>query len=137
MLPQLLAPNAEKIGGCPCSGDLGCVSPAASELIRFAQPPTLAELRGQPLILLGSFCNDWAVRLGSDLRYTLRQMPGAGVNHGLGWIEDVGNPGDRRWTANFDAPFDQATTDDALVTRAFERQILQTASLRRQWRGSQ
>jgi hypothetical protein len=89
-------------------------------VIRFAQTTTLAELRGQPLILLGSFRNDWTLRFGSDFRFKFNQVAGP-WGHGLGWIEDARNPAARNWAVNFAAPYDQVTADYALVTRAFDR----------------
>jgi hypothetical protein len=89
-------------------------------VLRFAQTTTLSELRGQPLILLGSFRNDWIVRFGSDFRFRFIEATGA-QGHGFNWIEDARNPSDRKWAVDFDAPYEKVNADFALVTRAFDK----------------
>ena len=86
--------------------------------MRFAQTTTLEELKGRPLVILGSFRNDWAVRLGADLRYLFREDLSSGQTE---WIEDTKNPGNRNWSVDLSAPSENVTMEYALITRAFNK----------------
>ena len=110
--------------------DLNAANAAASYLgmhkkesaLRFAQTTSLSELRGSPVILVGGFPNEWAMRLRADLRYSFQQeeeSPGRGW--GLGWIDDKSNPGNRKWGHDQSLPYTQVTGDYALVNRILDQ----------------
>jgi hypothetical protein len=84
--------------------------------MRFAPTTTLAELRGQPLVVIGSLRNEWSLHLGSNLRFHIPIADPPTLN----WIEDTSNPADRRWSVDMNAPYDQVTSDYALVSRVFD-----------------
>ena len=81
--------------------------------IRPATGTSLADLRANPSILLGSFQNEWAVRLGTSLHFRFQ----AESDHGVRWIEDTSNPNDKTWSVDLSAPYDQVRSDYALISR--------------------
>jgi len=83
--------------------------------IRLAQSATLSELHGTPVIVLGSYPNEWALRLGSGLRFRFQQNATGSLN----WIEDTSSPG-KVWSVNLDAPIKQVPSEYALITRALD-----------------
>jgi hypothetical protein len=85
--------------------------------IRLADSTTLSELHGAPVVVLGSFLNEWAIRLGGDLHFRFhRDSP-----QGLNWIEDSSNPSQRNWSVDRRLSYDQVTSEYALITRDFDR----------------
>lgn len=84
-------------------------------VIRLSDSTTLSDVHGNPLIVLGSFPNEWALRLGANLPFQLRR------DAGWQWIEDESHPGDKKWMVNMRSPFEQVTSEYALVTRAFDQ----------------
>lgn len=81
--------------------------------IRVARSTTLSDMRGIPVIALGSYSNNWAMRHDTDLRFQFQQDD-TGRLH---WISDAQNPGDRSWFVNLDAPYGQVGNEYALITR--------------------
>ena len=86
--------------------------------MRFAQTTTLEELKGRPLVILGSFRNDWAVRLGANLRFQFKEDFSTGQKES---IEDSKNPGNRSWSVDMLAPSENVSMEYALITRAFNQ----------------
>ena len=84
-------------------------------VIRLSKSATLSELHGTPVIVLGSYPNEWALRLGSGLRFRFQQNETGSLN----WIEDTSNPG-RVWAVHLDAPIKQVPSEYALITRALD-----------------
>lgn len=84
-------------------------------VIRLSDSTTLSDLRGNPLIVLGSFPNEWALRLGDNLPFQFRH------DAGLQWIEDTSHPADRTWMVNMRSPYEQVTSEYALITRAMDQ----------------
>ena len=85
---------------------------------RLDQSIVPAELRTAPLVVIGGIRNDWAVRLGVNLRYKLAHEPGGGVN----FIEDSSNPANHSWAVDMTAPIkhDQVIADYALINRVLD-----------------
>ena len=83
--------------------------------IRLAKSATLSELHETPVIVLGSYPNEWALRLGSGLRFRFQQNAGGSLN----WIEDTSNPG-KVWAVSLNAPIKQVPSEYALITRALD-----------------
>ena len=81
--------------------------------VRPAYGTNLSDLRSSPAVLLGNFHNEWALRLGTDLRYRFVKES----DHGLRWIEDARNPTNKNWSVNLSAPYEQVNSDYALITR--------------------
>jgi hypothetical protein len=86
-------------------------------LVRPAQGTSLSDLRSSPAVLLGSFQNEWATRLGTDLHYRFRKESDLGVR----WIEDKNSPEKRTWFVDLSAPYDQVNSDYALISRVQDR----------------
>jgi len=84
-------------------------------VIRLSKSATLSELHGTPVIVLGSFPNEWALRLGSGLRFRFKQNETGSLN----WIEDTASPG-RVWAVHLDEPLKQVPSEYALITRALD-----------------
>ena len=82
-------------------------------MIRPVAGAELSDLRFKPVVLYGMFLNEWAVKLGADPRFRLRDEP----DHGLRWIEDRNNPSSRNWSLNMSAPFEEVDNDYALISR--------------------
>jgi hypothetical protein len=73
-------------------------------------------LRSAPAVLLGSYYNDWAIRLGGDLHFRFRRES----DLGLRWIEDTANPQNRSWAMDLSAPYGQVNEDYALISRVLD-----------------
>ncbi len=82
-------------------------------VVRAAQGTNLSDLRANPSVLVGSFHNEWAVRLGADLHFRFEKES----DIGLRWIEDKSNPNDKKWAVDLSAPYDQVHSDYALISR--------------------
>jgi len=85
-------------------------------VVRMAQTMTLSDMRSTPAVLLGSTVNQWAMRLGSGMRFQHGQTADGGLN----WIEDTGDQGRRRWATEVTSPFKQVRNEYALITRALD-----------------
>jgi hypothetical protein len=83
---------------------------------RLAQTTALSDMRGAPTVILGSLLNQWAVRLGSKLRFQYGQTADGTLN----WIEDTRDPENRRWATKLDSPYKQVKSEYALITRALD-----------------
>ncbi len=101
------------------------IVPLISDLISFmrgrgkdladhpARDTTLSDLRSTLAVIIGSFDDEWAMRLGTNLCYRFRNES----DLGLRWIEDTSNPTNKKWAINLSAPYDQIDNDFALVSR--------------------
>jgi hypothetical protein len=76
---------------------------------------SLSDLRSAPVIFIGLH-NEWANRLGADLRYKVIKQS----EPGLRWIEDESNPVNARWTVDMSAPFEKVDSDYALISRVLD-----------------
>jgi hypothetical protein len=85
-------------------------------MIKLASSTSLSDLHQGPVVLLGSYTNEWAMRLGSGLHFQFQRNE----NDRLHWIEDPLNPNDHSWAVNLDAPNDQVKNEYALVTRELD-----------------
>ncbi len=87
---------------------------------RTAEVIATTDLRGGPIVLIGGFRNDWAMRLGVNLRYQLKNVPPPGPH--INWVEDAANPSDRSWQTDLNAPLDnyQVAMDYAIVSRVLD-----------------
>jgi hypothetical protein len=78
-----------------------------------ANGTNLADLRTGPAILLGSFDNEWTLRLGADLPFRFQKESDLGRR----WIEDKAHPENKQWLVDLSVPQDQREADFALLTR--------------------
>lgn len=85
-------------------------------IIRPANGVNLSDLRAAPAVLLGSFYNDWAIRLGDNLHFRFRRES----DLGLRWIEDSAHPQSRAWSMDLSAPYGQVKEDYGLISRVFD-----------------
>jgi hypothetical protein len=85
-------------------------------LIRPANGASLSDLRSAPAVLLGSYYNDWVIRLGGNLHFRFRRES----ELGLRWIEDSANPQSRNWAMDLSAPYGQVNEDYALISRVLD-----------------
>ena len=83
-------------------------------VVRAAQGITLADLHSGPAVLYGSYHNEWSSLLQGNLRFQFRGEADPRIR----WIEDTSNPANRNWSMELSAPYDQVSSDYALVTRA-------------------
>jgi hypothetical protein len=86
-----------------------------SAVIRPTRDTSLSDLKSHATIVLGSYNNEWAMRLGSEARFQFRIQS----DHGLRWIEDSNNP-NRDWSLDVSAPYEQVDFEYALVTRVLD-----------------
>ena len=84
--------------------------------VRAAGSVNLSELRMAPTVLLGSYSNDWAMKLGENLRFRFRRESPVGLR----WIEDSTHPESRDWAMNFSAPYGEVSEDYALISRVLD-----------------
>ena len=89
---------------------------AIETVIRPASAASLSDLRLGPELLIGSFDNEWTMRLGADLRYRFQRES----DQGLRWIENSAEPGNKDWAVDMSVPLDQRTTDYALISRVLD-----------------
>jgi hypothetical protein len=85
-------------------------------IIRPANGANLSDLRSAPAVLLGSYYNDWVIRLGDNLHFRFRRES----ENGLRWIEDSANPQGRSWAMDLSAPYGQVNEDYALISRVLD-----------------
>jgi hypothetical protein len=76
---------------------------------------TFADLQSSPAVLIG-FNNYWTTSLASRLRFAMER--GAAPNIVL--LRDRKNPSRNDWSVDLSTPYDQPTTDYALVVRALD-----------------
>ena len=86
-------------------------------VVRPARGASLADLRLAPAVLLGSYNNDWVVRLGDALHFRFRRESEVGLR----WIEDGANPASRNWAVDLSAPYGQVNADYALIARVLDQ----------------
>jgi len=79
--------------------------------VRLSRTTSLAELRQNPVVLIGSYSNYWSMRLGEDLRF---HFLGDGVTN---WIADNQRPGVREWSVNLNIPYSNVIEDYGLISR--------------------
>jgi hypothetical protein len=72
----------------------------------------LTDLRQGPVILLGSFGNDWTMRVLESLRFGIEMR----VNVG-GVITDKQNPGQTKWVVSYATPFEKFSVEYGVVAR--------------------
>lgn len=82
-----------------------------------AQTASLSDLNGTPVILIGSFHNDWSMRFEAEHRFQFQKDSARGYR----WIEDTRAPNDRKWMLDEAAPFDQVTMDYLLISRVLDQ----------------
>jgi hypothetical protein len=75
---------------------------------------SFADLRGGPVVLIGSYNNDWTIRLTGLQRFRFEQF---GDNR---WIADRQNPARKDWVVNLTTPIPQLMKDYALVSRLLD-----------------
>ena len=89
---------------------------------------SFADLRYGPVVLIGSFNNDWTIRLTGLQRFRFEQ---AGDTR---WIADRQNPSAKKWAVNLTTPIPQLTEDFALISRMLDpttdRMVVVAAGLR-------
>jgi hypothetical protein len=84
--------------------------------LRGAVSTPYSELRGNPVVLIGAFNNQWTVRLTSNLRYSLV----LDLDQRVAGVRDKLRSDALQWTVSKPAPFADTEEDYALVTRFFE-----------------
>ncbi len=108
--------------------DAAILSYMASELgkkgIKFrvvgAEQTSLADLRRQPVILIGAIDNKWTLRLTRNLRYRVEvaNPPGSGSGKApIASIVDSDHPGNTQWVTDLSVPFAAWKSDYAIVAR--------------------
>lgn len=111
--------------------DAAILSSMASELGRRgvsfrvvgAEQTTLADLRSQPVILIGAIDNQWTLLLTQTLPYRIEvaNPPGSGSEkQPIASIVESARPAGARWVADFSVPFPAWKSDYAVVARVDE-----------------
>jgi hypothetical protein len=72
---------------------------------------SFADLRSGPVVLIGSYNNNWTVRLTGLQRFRFEQ------SGEVRWIADRENPSQKDWSVNLATPIPKLTEDYALVSR--------------------
>jgi hypothetical protein len=75
---------------------------------------SFADLRSGPVVLIGSYNNDWTIRLNGLQRFRFEQ---AGD---IRWIEDKEKPDRSDWAVNLTTPIANLTEDYALISRLLD-----------------
>jgi hypothetical protein len=84
-----------------------------------AEQMSLADIRRQPLILIGAIDNQWTIRLTQNLRYRVEvaNPPGSGAEkEPVASIIDSENPS-IRWATDLSIPFNAWKSDYAIIAR--------------------
>jgi hypothetical protein len=108
--------------------DAAILSSIASELGRRgipfrvvgAEQPSLADLRRQPVILIGAIDNKWTLRLTQNLPYRIEveNPPGSGSGkEPIASIVDSRRPASAPWVTDLSVPFAAWKSDYAIVAR--------------------
>jgi len=87
---------------------------------------TFADLQTSPAVLIG-FNNFWTTSLGDRIRFTMERGPAPDTRI----LRDKKNPSRNDWSIDLSTPYNQPTTDYALVVRALDPktgQIVVTAA---------
>lgn len=85
-----------------------------------AEQTSLADLRRQPVILIGAIDNKWTLRLTEDLRYRIEvaNPPGSGSSkQPIASIIDAQNSSSPTWTTDLSLPFAAWKNDYAIIAR--------------------
>jgi hypothetical protein len=85
--------------------------------LQISQNATLKEMKRQPAFLIGSFGNEWAMRLGESLRYTFQKDSASKTT----WIQDSTDLSSRTWMVDPSASFSKDRKEYALITRALDQ----------------
>jgi hypothetical protein len=89
---------------------------------------SFADLRGGPVVLIGSYNNDWTIRLTGLQRFRFEQ------SGDVRWIADRQNPARKDWAVNLTTPIPKLTEDYALISRLLDpttdRMVVVVAGLR-------
>lgn len=83
--------------------------------VRLAGSTSLSDLHVGPVVILGGILNEWTMRFGANLPFRFHRTAG------LQWIEDTSDPSDRKWSVDVDAPYEQVTSEYALITRGVDK----------------
>jgi hypothetical protein len=75
---------------------------------------SFADLRGGPVVLIGSYNNDWTIRLTGLQRFRFEQ------SGDIRWIADRQNPARKDWAVSLTTPIPELTEDYALVSRLLD-----------------
>lgn len=85
-----------------------------------AEQTSLADLRRQPVILIGAIDNKWTLRLTQNLHYRIEvaNPPGSGSGKSpIASIVDSEHPGSTPWVTDLSIPFTAWKSDFAIVAR--------------------
>jgi hypothetical protein len=89
---------------------------------------SFADLRDGPVVLVGSYNNDWTIRLTGLQRFKFEQ------SGDIRWIADRQNPARKDWAVNLTTPIPELTEDYALISRLLDpttdRMVVVVAGLR-------
>jgi hypothetical protein len=89
---------------------------------------SFADLRNGPVVLVGSYNNDWTIRLTGLQRFKFEQ------SGDIRWIADRQNPARKDWAVNLATPIPDLTEDYALISRLLDpttdRMVVVVAGLR-------
>lgn len=89
---------------------------------------SFADLRNGPVVLIGSYNNDWTIRLTGLQRFKFEQ------SGDIRWIADRQNPARKDWAVNLTTPIPELTEDYALISRLLDpttdRMVVVVAGLR-------
>jgi hypothetical protein len=95
--------------------------------IRGANQTTLSDFRDDPVVLIGAFTNDWSMRLTKPLRFSFERQ------NSLYIIRDRQNPGQNKWSVDYNTPYLRLGVDYALISRvidpASERMVVAAGGL--------
>jgi hypothetical protein len=83
---------------------------------------TFADLQTSPAVLIG-FNNYWTTSFAGRIRFTVERAPGSDIVV----LRDKKHPARNDWSVNLSTPFDQPTTDYALVIRGLDSKTGQIA----------
>lgn len=86
-------------------------------VVRAARDTSFSDLRSAPSILIGSYANEWTLRLGAEMPYRFRRES----ERGLRWIEDASNPASRAWSVDLSQPYGQITADYGVLARYLDK----------------
>jgi hypothetical protein len=97
--------------------------------VRSGTTTPYSELRGNPVILVGAYNNDWTMRLTSGLRFYFDRDGAARATT----VRDRQHPGDSRWTVPYAPVQWDAPEDYAIIVRrmdaATERAVVSVAGV--------
>jgi hypothetical protein len=85
-----------------------------------AEQTSLADLRRQPVILIGAIDNRWTIRLSENLPYRIEVVnpPGSGTGKApVASIVDSAHPASARWVTDLSVAFTTWKSDYAIVAR--------------------